>query len=427
MGILNRLQHAWNAFISNDESNDGAFRPPRSNYIYGSMSSHNPSRPIISAKTERSIVNAVYNRIALDCASMRICHAKIDEDGRYLEEVNSELNDRLTISANKDQTGRQFMIDVVESMFDEGYVAIVPIDTNESIKDNNTFEILSWRTGKIIQWYPDYVQVRVYNDRTGQREDITFPKKKVAIIENPLYAIMNEPNSTLQRLIHKLNLLDLVDEQSSSTKLNLIVQLPYIIKTDARREQAENRRKDIEDQLANSKYGIAYTDGTEHITQLNRPLDNNLVTEVENLTKMLYSQLGMTDAILNGTADERTMINYTNRTIEPILNAIIDELKRKFLTKTARTQGQTIMVFSDPFKLVPMSQIAEIADKFTRNAILSSNEMRQIIGYKPVDDADAYALRNKNLNMDDNTAPAEQVDEQPTSILDVPVSDLSSE
>lgn len=430
MGFIDRLQHAWNAFINNDQSEGLYLRPPRVPYTYlGSSSNYNPSRAVISPRTEYSIVNAIYNRIAIDCSEVDIKHVRVDGDGKYLETISSGLNECLNISANKDQSGRQFIMDAVESMFDEGYVALVPIDTESDPLKHNSFDILAMRTGKILQWYPDHVQVRVYNDRTGKREDITLPKKMVAIIENPLYAIMNEPNSTLQRLIRKLNLLDIIDEQSSSSKLNLIVQLPYIIKTDARKQQAEQRRADIEEQLTQSKYGIAYTDGTEHITQLNRPLDNNIVSEVKYLTELLYSQLGLTDTILNGTATEQTMINYRNRTVEPILNAIKDELKRKFLTKTARTQGQTIMVFNKPFQLVPMSSIADIADKFTRNAIMSSNEIRQIIGLKPVDNPDADALRNKNLNMVDNQAdlPVQEDYEEtgePVPIADTPISEV---
>ena len=407
MEFFKQLQHAWNAFFGNDPKNvDYCGGPPRTIDIsptyLGSSYNYDPSRVILSRRTEYSIVNAIYNRIAIDCSSIDIKHVRVDDNDKYVSTIDSDLNNCLTLEANKDQAHRQFIIDVVESLFDEGNIAIVPIDT--TIDPSLSYDIQTMRTGQILQWYPDYVKVRVYNDRNGQREDITLPKNMIAIIENPLYAIMNEPNSTLQRLIRKLNLLDIVDEQSSSGKLNLIVQLPYIIKTEARKEQARQRRTDIEDQLANSKYGIAYTDGTEHITQLNRSIDSNLNSEIDSLIKLLYSQLGITDSILNGTADEKTMLNYTNRTIEPVLNSIVDEMKRKFLTKTARSQRQTIMYFNNPFKLVPLANLADIGDKFTRNAIMSSNEMRQIIGLKPVNDPDADALRNKNLNKDENDA-----------------------
>ena len=409
MEFFKQLQHAWNAFFGNDPKNvDYWGGPPRTIDIsptyLGSSYNYDPSRVILSRRTEYSIVNAIYNRIAIDCSSIDIKHVRVDDNDKYVSTIDSDLNNCLTLEANKDQAHRQFIIDVVESLFDEGNIAIVPIDTTIDPSKSSSYDIQTMRTGQILQWYPDYVKVRVYNDRNGQREDITLPKNMIAIIENPLYAIMNEPNSTLQRLIRKLNLLDIVDEQSSSGKLNLIVQLPYIIKTEARKEQAQQRRTDIEDQLANSKYGIAYTDGTEHITQLNRSIDSNLNSEIDSLIKLLYSQLGITDSILNGTADEKTMLNYTNRTIEPVLNSIVDEMKRKFLTKTARSQRQTIMYFNNPFKLVPLANLADIGDKFTRNAIMSSNEMRQIIGLKPVNDPDADALRNKNLNKDENDA-----------------------
>lgn len=409
MEFFKQLQHAWNAFFGNDPKNvDYWGGPPRTIDIsptyLGSSYNYDPSRVILSRRTEYSIVNAIYNRIAIDCSSIDIKHVRVDDNDKYVSTIDSDLNNCLTLEANKDQAHRQFIIDVVESLFDEGNIAIVPIDTTIDPSKSSSYDIQTMRTGQILQWYPDYVKVRVYNDRNGQREDITLPKNMIAIIENPLYAIMNEPNSTLQRLIRKLNLLDIVDEQSSSGKLNLIVQLPYIIKTEARKEQAQQRRTDIEDQLANSKYGIAYTDGTEHITQLNRSIDSNLNSEIDSLIKLLYSQLGITDSILNGTADEKTMLNYMNRTIEPVLNSIVDEMKRKFLTKTARSQRQTIMYFNNPFKLVPLANLADIGDKFTRNAIMSSNEMRQIIGLKPVNDPDADALRNKNLNKDENDA-----------------------
>ena len=391
MGITDRLQHAWNAFLYNDNN--------FTNYhSIGASSSFKPDRTRLSRGNERSIVTSVYNRLALDASSIAIKHVKLDENGRYTEEINSGLNNCLNLEANIDQTGRAFLQDVVMSMLDEGCVAIVPVDTTINPIVSGSYEINTMRTAKIMEWYPAHVRVRVYNDQKGFHEEITLPKANVAIIENPLYSVINEPNSTMQRLVRKLNLLDVVDEQTSSGKLDLIIQLPYVIKSDARRQQAEDRRKDIEMQLSGSKYGIAYTDGTEKITQLNRPAENNLMKQVEYLTAMLYSQLGLTQTILDGTADDKTMLNYYNRTIEPIISAVVDEIKRKFLTKTARTQRQSIMYFRDPFKLVPVNDIAEIADKFTRNEILSSNEVRQIVGLKPSDDPEADELRNKNLN-----------------------------
>ena len=391
MGITDRLQHAWNAFLYNDNN----FTNYRS---IGASSSFKPDRTRFTRGNERSIVTSVYNRLALDASSIAIKHVKLDENGRYTEEINSGLNNCLNLEANIDQTGRAFLQDVVMSMLDEGCVAIVPVDTTINPIVSGSYEINTMRTAKIMEWYPAHVRVRVYNDQKGFHEEITLPKANVAIIENPLYSVINEPNSTMQRLVRKLNLLDVVDEQTSSGKLDLIIQLPYVIKSDARRQQAEDRRKDIEMQLSGSKYGIAYTDGTEKITQLNRPAENNLMKQVEYLTAMLYSQLGLTQSILDGTADDKTMLNYYNRTIEPIISAVVDEIKRKFLTKTARTQRQSIMYFRDPFKLVPVNDIAEIADKFTRNEILSSNEVRQIVGLKPSDDPEADELRNKNLN-----------------------------
>ena len=391
MGITDRLQHAWNAFLYNDNN----FTSYRS---IGASSSFKPDRTRFTRGNERSIVTSVYNRLALDASSIAIKHVKLDENGRYTEEINSGLNNCLNLEANIDQTGRAFLQDVVMSMLDEGCVAIVPVDTTINPIVSGSYEINTMRTAKIMEWYPAHVRVRVYNDQKGFHEEITLPKANVAIIENPLYSVINEPNSTMQRLVRKLNLLDVVDEQTSSGKLDLIIQLPYVIKSDARRQQAEDRRKDIEMQLSGSKYGIAYTDGTEKITQLNRPAENNLMKQVEYLTAMLYSQLGLTQTILDGTADDKTMLNYYNRTIEPIISAVVDEIKRKFLTKTARTQRQSIMYFRDPFKLVPVNDIAEIADKFTRNEILSSNEVRQIVGLKPSDDPEADELRNKNLN-----------------------------
>ena len=384
-----RLKHAWNAFFNKDPTNEFKY--------YGPGYSYRPDRVGFTRGNERSIVTAIYNRIALDVASINIRHVRVDENGGYLEDMKTGLNNCLSVEANIDQTYRAFIQDVVISMLDEGAVALVPIDT-DSNPDNGSYDILTMRTGKILEWYPRHIKVRVYNDQTGQKEEITVSKSTACIIENPLYAVINEPNSTMQRLIRKLNLLDIIDEQSGSGKLDLIIQLPYIIKTEARKNQAEARRKDIEQQLAGSKYGIAYTDGTEHITQLNRSVDNNLMEQIEFLTSMLYSQLGICQAILDGTADEKTMLNYTNRTIEPIVASITDEMERKFLTKTARSQKQAIKYFRDPFKLVPVNDIAEIADKFTRNEIMTSNEMRQIVGLKPSDDPDADELRNKNLN-----------------------------
>lgn len=389
MGLKDRLQHAWNAFFNRD---------PTSNYRTNEISySYRPDRPRLSRGNERSIVTAIYNRIALDVASIDIKHCKLDENGRYIKDMKSGLNDCLTVEANMDQTARAFVQDIVISMLDEGVVAIVPVDTTLDPNNTNSYDIASMRTGKILEWSATSVKIRVYNDRTGQKEDIVLPKSMVGIIENPLYSVINEPNSTMQRLIRKLNLLDSIDEQSGAGKLDLIIQLPYIIKTEARRQQAETRRKEIEMQLAGSKYGIAYTDGTERVTQLNRPVENNLMKQIEYLTSMLYSQLGFHQTILDGTADEKTMLNYTNRTIEPIASAIVDELKRKFLTKTARTQGQSIEFFRDPFRLVPINNIAEIADKFTRNEILTSNEIRQIIGMKPSSDPKADKLINSNI------------------------------
>ena len=389
MRFTDRLKHSWNAFFSRDPT-----------YIYrdtGPSYSYRPDRPRFTRGNERSIVTSIYNRIALDVASVSIQHVRLDENGRFLESINSGLNNCLTLEANIDQTSRAFIQDVVISMFDEGCVAIVPVDTS-SDPEKGSFEIETMRTGKIIEWYPRYVKVRVYNDRTGQKEDVILSKKSVAIIENPLFAVINEPNSTMQRLIRKLNLLDYIDEQSGSGKLDLIIQLPYVVKTDIKRQQAEQRRKNIEEQLTGTKYGIAYTDATERITQLNRPVENNLMKQIEYLTSMLNSQLGITTTIMDGTADEKTMLNYNNRTVEPVVSAIVDAMKRTFLTKTARSQKQSIMFFKDPFKLVPVNDLAEIADKFTRNEIMTSNEIRQIVGMKPSDDPRADQLRNSNIN-----------------------------
>ena len=391
MAIGERLQHAWNAFLNN--------RDPTIRYQdLGTSYAYRPDRPRLTRGNERSIVTSVYNRIALDVAAINIQHCKLDSNGRFTSIIESKLNECLNLEANIDQTGRAFIQDVVMSMLDEGSVAIVPVDTTLNPNVTGSYDICSMRTGKILDWYPAHIKVRVYNDRTGQKEDIIVPKSTVAIIENPLFAVMNEPNSTMQRLIRKLNLLDAIDEQSGSGKLDLIIQLPYVIKSDARRQQAEQRRKDIEMQLAGSKYGIAYTDGTEHITQLNRSVDNNLMKQIEYLTSMLYGQLGITQSVMDGTADEKTMLNYYDRTLEPIISVIVDEMKRKFLTKTARSQNQSILFFRDPFKLAPINDLAEIADKFTRNEIMSKNEFRQIIGMKPSDDPKADKLINSNIN-----------------------------
>ncbi|MDD6639629.1 MAG: phage portal protein [Erysipelotrichaceae bacterium] len=389
LSIGSRFKNAWNAFSNKN--------PTSSNNGYGGYY-YRPDRVRLTTRNERSIITSVFNRIAIDVAAIDINHCQLDEDGRFQSIISSSLNECLTVEANLDQTGRNLIQDAVMSMFDEGCVAIVPVDTTFNPKDTNSYDILSLRVGKIVTWYPTQVRVEVYNERKGLKEEVTLDKSDVAIIENPLYAIMNEPNSTLQRLIRKLVLLDSIDEQSGSGKLDLIIQLPYIVKSPARKAQAEQRRTDIEKQLAGSKYGIAYTDGTEKITQLNRPVENNLMKQIEYLTSMLYSQLGITQAVLDGTADEKTMLNYYSRTVEPIVSSIVDEMIRKFITKKARTQGKTILFFRDPFKLVPVNQIAEIADKFTRNEILTSNEIRQVIGRKPSEDPKADMLINSNLN-----------------------------
>lgn len=409
MGILDRFKHAWNSFIGEEEQTIVR------DYNLGYSSSYRPDRVRFSKGNERSIVTSIYNRIAIDCSTIQIKHVKMDKDDRFLETIDSNLNNCLTVEANKDQQSRAFIQDVVMSLFDEGSVAIVPIDTNVNIK-NGTFDILSMRTGKILQWFPDHVQVEVYNDRKGLRETLTLPKKSVAIIENPHYAVMNEKNSILQRLILKLNILDVIDQQSGSGKLDLIIQLPYVIKSEARKTQADRRRKELEDQLSGSKYGIAYTDGTEKITQLNRSVENNLLKQIEYLTSMLNGQLGINESILDGSADEKVMLNYMNRTIEPILAAITLEIDRKFLTKTARTQGHSVRYFNDPFRLVTVTNLAEVADKFTRNEIMTSNEMRQIIGMRPIKDPKADELRNKNLNSKENGEPPvkeEVIEENP--------------
>lgn len=387
-----RLKHAWDVFRNKEEF-------PATQYIeVGSGSSLRPDRTWLRPGNERTIISSIYTRIAMDCAAIDIKHVRTDVNGRFMDTVDSGLNYCLSVEANIDQTGRALVQDIVESMLDEGVVALVPVETEVSLKRANAYDILSMRTGRVTQWYPQHVRVSLYNERTGNREEVLLPKDKVAIINNPLYSVMNEPNSTMRRLIRKLSLMDVVDEQSGAGKLDMIIQLPYVIKTEARRQQAEARRKEIEDQLSNSKYGIAYSDGTERIVQLNRSLENNLMKQVEYLTSMLYGQLGITTTIMDGTATEQVMLNYYNRTIEPIMSAIVEEMARKFLTKTARTQHQSIKFFRDPFKLAPISSIAELADKFTRNEILSSNEIRQIVGMRPINNPLADQLRNKNLN-----------------------------
>lgn len=390
MRLIDRVRHSVNVFLSRDPT-----------YRYGNLGmshSYRPDRPRLTRGNERSIVTSVYNRISLDAASIEIQHVRLDKDGRFLEVIDSDLNNCLNLEANIDQTGRAFKHDAILSMLDEGVVALVPVDTDDDVDATESYKIYTMRTGKVMQWFPQHVEVELYNERVGKREKVIVSKHSVAIVENPFYSVMNEPNSTLQRLIRKLNLLDAIDEQSSSGKLDLIIQLPYTIKTDARRQQAEKRRDDIEKQLSGSKYGIAYTDGTERVTQLNRPVENNLMKQIEYLTSMLFSQLGITQEIMDGSADEKTMLNYYSRTIEPILAAIVDEMKRKFLSKTARSQAQSILYFRDVFKLVPVENIAEIADKFTRNEIMTSNEIRQSIGMKPSKDPKADQLVNSNIS-----------------------------
>jgi hypothetical protein len=405
--ILTRIRRAWNIFRSGEDYIDYSdlgvgmgYRPDRINMLLGS---------------ERATIASVYNRIGIDVAAISVQHVRTDENGRYVDVIDSGLNNCLTTEANIDQTGRAFIQDVVMSMCDEGSVAIVPVDTTINPRVSGSYEILTLRTGRIVQWYPEHVQLEVYNQRTGLKELITLPKTMVAIVENPLYAVMNQPNSTLQRLITKIQLLDVIDNQSGSGKLDLLIQLPYVIKTDARRQQAENRRDAIETQLKDSKYGIAYVDATEKITQLNRPAENNLMQQIEYLTSMLWSQLGLTREVFEGTADEQQLVNYYNRTIEPILSAITDSMKRAFLTKTARSQGQSIMAIRDPFKLVPAAQLAELADKFTRNEIVTSNEFRGVIGMKPSADPKADELRNKNLNQTDTVETSSPKEEEPTN------------
>ena len=431
-----RIKNAWNAFFNKD---------PTENYRYdiGQSYSYRPDRPRLTRGNERTIINSIYNRIAIDVSQIDIRHVRLDDNGRYLEDIDSGLNNCLTLEANIDQTSRALLQDVVMSMLDEGCVALIPIDTYLNPNKTSSYDILSMRTGKILEWYPEHIKARVYNDRTGKKEEIILPKKNVAIIENPLYAVINQPNSTMQRLVRKLSLLDIVDEQSSAGKLDLIIQLPYMVKTEARRQQAEARRKDIEMQLSGSTYGIASTAGTEKITQLNRPTENNLLKQIEYLTSMLYSQLGITQSVLDGTADEKTMLNYYSRSIEPIVSAIVDEIKRKFLTKTARTQKQSILFFRNPFKLVPVNELARIADTFTRNEIMTSNEMRQVVGLKPSNDPKADQLINSNISQPaggmeepmydegiqegyyDEEVPEESYAEEDTGMGDAPISDIT--
>lgn len=419
MSLGSRLKNAWNVFVHDEE----LIRPSQTFNSYGEGFYYRPDRPRFTRGNERSIVTSIYNRIGIDVASTTIQHVKLDDNDRFIKVIDSGLNRCLNLEANIDQTGRDFIQDLTMSMLDEGCIAIVPVDTNIDPEhgEPGSFDILSMRVGKILSWYPEYIKASVYNERTGKREDVLLPKNMTAIIQNPLYAVMNEPNSTMQRLIRKLNILDAIDEQSGSGKLDLIIQLPYIIKTEARKQQAENRRKDIEQQLAGSKYGIAYTDGTERITQLNRSVENNIMSQIEFLTRMLYGQLGITEEVMNGTADEKTMLNYYNRTIEPILSTITLEMKRKFLTQTARTQKQSIFFFKDPFKLVPVSQIAEIGDTMIRNEIMSANEVRQILGMKPSQDPKADELYNPNLYSEEENAEEEAMTEEEaqTSLEDI--------
>ena len=426
VNLISRLKHSWNAFMNRDPTYD---------YINtGPGYSSRPDRPRFTRGNERTIVTAIYNRIALDVASINISHCKVDNNGRFIETINSSLNKCLNLEANLDQTGRAFVQDIVMSMLDEGSVAIVPVETDISPSKTESYKILSMRTGKIMEWYPNHVKVRLYDERDGEKKDIKLEKKSVAIIENPLYAVINEHNSTMQRLMRKLALLDSMDERMSTGKLDMIIQLPYVIKSETRRKEAERRRKELEEQMSGSTYGIGYIDGTERIVQLNRSLDNNLVKQVEQLTSQLYSQLGITQAILDSSASEEEMLNYYSRTIEPIISAIVDEMKRKFLTKTARTQNQTIKFFRDPFRLVPLSKLAEIAGTFTQNEIITANEVRQIIGMKPSDDPKADQLVNSNINqtglgagIEDQQKQKQEQSQEGTgleSIMDIPISQL---
>lgn len=421
MGLVDRFKNVWNAF-SNKDPTEGSFFYANNSWN-GTITSSRPDRYHLNYGGDKTIINSIYNKIAMDAADITIEHVRIDENQGYVETIHSGLNNVLNLEANLDQTAFAFKQDMFMSMLDEGCIAAVPVDTTTSPRESNSYEILTMRIGKILEWAPEKVKVRLYNERTGKYEELWLNKSMVAIVENPLYAVMNEPNSTLRRLVHKLSLLDIVDEQNSSGKLDIIIQLPYTIKTSAREQQAENRRKSIENQLAGSKYGIAYADATERITQLNRPAENNLLTQVEYLTKTLYAQLGMTEEVFNGTASEKEMLNYYNRTIEPILNAVCLEFKRKFLTKTARSQYQSIMFFREPFKLVPVDNLADIADKFTRNEIMTSNEFRQVIGLMRSDAPGADELRNKNLYPTEEEMPMEQPmeEEEPENPLDQPL------
>ena len=426
--LMTRIKNSWNAFRNRDPTM--FYNEPGMSYTY------RPDRPRFTRGNERTIATSVFNKIAMDVAAVDIRHCRIDENGRYIEDMKTDFNECLTLEANIDQTHRAFRQEAVMSMFDEGVIAIVPIETKGDPILSTSFDIKSMRTGKIIEWLPRSVKIEVYNDQTGRKEKITMPKKSVAIVENPLYSVINEPNSTFKRLVRKMALLDAIDEQSASGKLDLIIQLPYAVKGELKQQQADKRRDAIVDQLR-GPYGIAYIDGTEKITQLNRPIENNLTKQIENLTNTFYSQIGITSTIMDGTADEQTMLNYNNRTIEPIVSAIVDAMKRSFLSKTARTQGQTIMAFRDPFKLVPINNIAEIADKFTRNEILTSNEVRQIIGFKPSKDPKADQLVNSNISQSKQDAtPAvnantgeliNPVESSPGgSVMDTPISELMS-
>lgn len=414
MGFINRLQHGWNAFMNKD--------PTENYYFDGITYSYRPDRVRFSGGNEKTIVTSIYNRIAMDAASITIKHVRLDENERYVETIQSGLNECLNIEANIDQTGRAFLQDVFMSILDEGCIAIVPTVTSANPKFTNSYDILAMRTGKILEWRPDEVKVRLYNDSNGRREEIWLKKRYVGIVENPMYSVINERNSTMQRLIRKMNLIDAVDEQTSSGKLDMIIQLPYQVKSELRRQQADKRRKDLEEQLKDSRFGIGYVDATEKITQLNRPLENNLLKQIEYLTSILYGQLGITQTIMDGTADEKTMLNYYTRTIEPLVIAFVDELKRKFLTKTARSQLQSIAYFRNPFSLVPTNDLAELADKFTRNEIVTSNEFRQVIGMKPSDDPRADELRNSNLRYAEEQMPmdgnGQMVDENGQPIYD---------
>lgn len=421
MGIFDRIQRGWNAFVNN--------RDPTTQYRdIGNSYSYRPDRPRLTRGNERSIVTAIYNRIAMDAAAIDIKHVRLDENGRYSEDMNSGLNECLSVRANLDQTGRAFRHDIFLSLMDEGCIAIVPVDTSVNPEDTTSYDILSMRVGKIVEWFPQHVKVKVYNERTGEREDIIVHKKSVAIVENPFYAVMNEHSSTMQRLIRKLSLLDVMDEKASSGKLDLIIQLPYVVKTDLKREQAKKRIKDIEDQLT-GPYGIAYTDGTERITQLNRPVENNLLKQIEYLTSMLYSQLGITQGVMDGTADEKTMLNYDNRTVEALVAAVVDAMKMVFLSKTARSQKQSIQYFRDPFKLTPAPQFAELSDKLTRNEIATSNEIRQVIGWKPSKDPKADQLVNSNIAQPSESVGAPTAEEpisEDVGVDELTISDLSN-